>query len=314
MKLLLIDNIHHAFIENLQGKKIALTDGRRWDEETIAQRIADFDGIVIKSRMAVTRQLIDSAPRLQVIVRNGVGTEHIDMAYCEQMGIEVLTAPEGSRDAVGEHALAMLLSLLTNLTRAHMQVREGKWNREPNRGHELKGKTVAIIGYGNMGSAMAEKLAGFGVNVLAYDKYKKDFGTAHVKEVSMPEIFEQADVLSLHVPLTKETTHMVNDAYLARFAKPIILINTARGMVVNTQHLVDAMQADKVTGVCLDVLEYESTSFENAIDTSALPAPLQYLLQSDHAVLSPHIAGWTYESDRKIAEALAAKLLAIFSK
>ena len=236
--------------------------------------------------------------------------ENIDVEYAESKGIRCLHAPEGNRDAVGEHALGMLLSLFNNLCRANKEVREGKWIREGNRGIELMGKTVGIIGYGNMGSAFAERLKGFGVKILAYDKYKAGFGNTTVTESTLQQLFDEADVLSLHTPLTDETAYMINDAFIGSFRKAIYIINTARGKCLDTAALVKNLQSGKVKGACLDVLEYESVSFEK-LDASALPAPMQYLIQSDRVILSPHIAGWTHESNYKISRILAEKMIAV---
>jgi D-3-phosphoglycerate dehydrogenase len=204
----------------------------------------------------------------------------------------------------------MLLSLFNNLCRANKEVRQGIWIREGNRGVELKGKTVGIIGYGNMGSALAERLKSFGVKILVYDKYKKNFGTADIIETSLEQIFEEADVLSLHTPLTDETHYLINDTFINKFKKNIYIINTARGKSLNTADLVKNMQSGKVLGACIDVLEYELISFEN-IDSKNLPEPFQYLAKSEKAILSSHIAGWTFESNEKIAAVLAEKIMAL---
>ena len=236
--------------------------------------------------------------------------ENIDVAYAESKGIKCLCAPEGNRDAVAEQALGMLLGLFNNLFGANKEVREGKWIREGNRGVELMGKTVGIIGYGNMGSAFAERLKGFGVNVLVYDKFKKGFETDFIKESSLEDIFKNADILSLHTPLTDETNYLINDSFIHKFSKNIYIINTARGKCLNTSDLVKNLKSGKVLGACLDVLEYEMVSFE-ALNTNELPEAFQYLIKSDNVVLSPHIAGWTHESNQKIARILAEKILAL---
>ena len=251
-----------------------------------------------------------NADKLKFIARAGAGMENIDVAYAESKGIKCLHAPEGNKDAVAEQTIGMLLGLFNNLFKANKEVREGKWIREGNRGVELMGKTVGIIGYGNMGSAFAERLKGFGANVLVYDKYKKGFGTDFIKETSLEEIFKNADVLSLHTPLTAETNYLINDSFINKFSKNIYIINTARGKCLNTSDLVKNLKSGKVLGTCLDVLEYEMVSFE-ALDTKQLPEAFQYLIQSDKVVLSPHIAGWTNESNEKIARVLAEKILSL---
>ncbi len=273
----------------------------------VLTKIAHYDGVIIRSRYQLGREFLDAATNLKVIGRAGAGMENIDVAYAESKGIRCVHAPEGNRIAVGEHALGMLLSLMNNFRRADNEVRTGIWKREENRGVELTGKTVGIIGYGNMGSAFAKVLRGFEVKILAYDKYKKDFGDEFVTESTPEEIFANADVLSLHIPLTEETKGMVSDAYLNSFSKNIWFINTSRGQVVNTDAVVKAIHAGKILGAGLDVLEYESISFEN-LSAEQLPEAFQQLCKSDNVILSPHVAGWTFESHRKIAEVLATKV------
>lgn len=281
-----------------------------WTKEQVINNIHLYDGIVIRSKIKITKDIIDKATKLKFIARAGAGMENIDVEYAESKGIKCLHAPEGNRDAVAEHAMGMLLSLFNNLNRSNKEVREGKWIREGNRGVELMGKTVGVIGYGNMGSAFAERLKGFGVKVLVYDKYKKNFGNDFIVETTLQHIFEEADVLSLHTPLTDETHYLINDAFINKFKKNIYIINTARGKCLNTADLVKNLQSGKVLGACLDVLEYEVISFEN-IDAANLPEPFQYLSQSEKVILSPHIAGWTHESNEKIARVLAERILAV---
>ena len=310
MKILFIDSNHSILHQTLEKAGHICDLNYKWTKEEITHHIHEYDGIVIRSRIKITKELIDKASKLKFIARAGAGMENIDTAYAESKGIKCLHAPEGNRDAVAEHALGMLLSLFNNLCRANKEVRKGKWIREGNRGVELMGKTVGIIGYGNMGSAFTERLKGFGVNVLVYDKYKKGFGTNFIQEVSMDRIFSETDVLSLHTPLTDETHYLINDTFIKQFKKNIYIINTARGKSLNTGDLVSNLQSGKVLGACLDVLEYEMTSFEN-LDASNLPAAFQYLIQSDKVMLSSHIAGWTHESNEKIAQILAEKILAL---
>jgi len=238
--------------------------------------------------------------------------ESIDVNYALQKGIKCFNSPEGNRDAVGEHALGMLLVLMNRIMVADKQIRSGKWEREGNRGVEIKGKTVGIIGYGNTGSAFAQRLSGFGSDVIAYDKYKAGFTDDHITECTLDDIFEYSDILSLHVPLTKETTYMVNDAFIHRFRKPVYLVNTSRGKVVETAALVRALETKKILGAALDVLEYEDISFEK-MKISEFPEPLKYLIRAENVILTPHIAGWTAESKFKLAKILAEKILAEFS-
>lgn len=283
-----------------------------WTKQEIIKHIPLYDGVVIRSKIKITKEIIDTAVRLKFIARAGAGMENIDVEYAESKGIQCIHAPEGNRDAVAEHAVGMLLALFNNLCRANAEVREGKWIREGNRGLELMGKTVGIIGYGNMGSAFAERLKGFGVKVLVYDKYKTGFGTDFIIESTMNKVFEEADIISLHTPLTPETHYLINDGFINSFKKNIFIINTARGKSLNTADLVKNIASGKVRGACLDVLEYEAVSFEN-LDATALPEPFLTLIKSDKVVLSPHIAGWTIESNEKIARVLADKIIKTFT-
>lgn len=310
MKILFIDSNHSLLHEMLKKGGHTCDLNYSWTKEEIENNIHLYDGIIIRSKIKITKEIIDKAANLKFIARAGAGMENIDVPYAESKGIKCLCAPEGNKDAVAEHALGMLLSLLNNLNRADKEVREGKWIREGNRGIELMGKTVGIIGYGNMGSAFAERLKGFGVNVLVYDKYKKNYGNDFIKETTLENIFKSADILSLHIPLTDETNCLINDSFINKFSKNIYIINTARGKCLKTSDLVKNLNSEKVLGACLDVLEYEMVSFE-ALDTNQLPEPFQYLIQSDKVVLSPHIAGWTYESNEKIASVLAEKILSL---
>jgi len=306
-KILFLDSNHPSMLEMLRGKGFICDEDYASAKEEILKKIHGYSGVIIRSRFRIDKEFLDAAINLKVIGRAGAGMENIDLAYAESKGIFCVHAPEGNRIAVGEHALGMLLSLMNNFRRADNEVRAGIWKREENRGVELTGKTVGIIGYGHMGSAFAKVLRGFDVKILAYDKYKTGFGDEFVKESSPEEIFTEAEVLSLHVPLTAETRGMVNTAFLSSFRKNIWLINTSRGPVVNTEALVKSLNSGKILGAGLDVLEYESVSFEN-LSAEELPQPFQELRRSDRVILSPHVAGWTQESHRKIAEVLAAKV------
>ncbi len=308
MRILFIDSNHPLLHETLEKAGYTCDLNYHWSEDEIKSNIHLYDGIVIRSKIKITKEIIDKAVNLKFIARAGAGMENIDVTYAESKGIKCLHAPEGNKDAVGEHTIALLLSLFNNICRADKEVREGKWIREGNRGVELMGKTVGLIGYGNMGSAFAERLKGFGVKVLAYDKYKKGFGNDFVIETILEQIFAEADILSLHIPLTDETKYLVNNSFINKFKKNIYIVNTARGKCLNTDDLVKNIKSGKVLGACLDVLEYEMTSFEN-LDKNNLPEAFQYLIQSDKVVLSPHIAGWKKESNEKIAKVLAEKII-----
>jgi D-3-phosphoglycerate dehydrogenase len=308
-KILLIDTIHPVFKLRLEEAGFICTEGYDMSDTFIKQNIASFTGIVIRSRIPINKQLLEHAVNLKFIARAGAGMENIDVDYARQHSILCINAPEGNRNAVGEHALMMILALFNNLRQADAAVREGKWLREENRGIELQGKTIGIIGFGNMGSAFAEKLKGFDVNLLIYDKYIK-LDTKYyneLKQVTMDVIFEQADIISLHVPLTEETTYLVDDSFLKSFRKNIFIINTARGKCVKTDDLVKHLKTGKVRGACLDVLEYETGSFEK-MDAEKIPEAFQYLAQASNVIMTPHIAGWTHESQLKIAETLVWKI------
>jgi len=307
-KVLFIDSNHPILHETLERAGIQCDLNYRWTLEEIEQHLPEYDGIVIRSRIKLGKDLIDKGTKLKFIARAGAGMENIDVAYAESKGIRCLHSPEGNKDAVAEHALGMLLSLFNNLCRANREVRDKKWIREGNRGIELMGKTVGIIGYGNMGRAFAQRLSGFGVKVIAYDKYKSGFSDACVTECTLQQLQQQADVVSLHLPLTPETHYFANDAFFLAFHKNIYLLNTARGKVLNTPDLLKNITSGKILGACLDVLEYESGSFED-LDKANLPVAFQQLLESDKVMLSPHIAGWTQESNVKIAEVLAGKIV-----
>lgn len=305
-KILLVDSVHPLIREELTGMGFTCDFYPEFGRQEFLQAAEGYDGIIIRSKIRIDKEFLDRAVRLKFIGRVGAGMENIDVGYAGSKGIRCLNSPEGNRDAVGEHALGMLLSMLNHLVRADQQVRQGTWIREGNRGTEIKGKTIGIVGYGNMGSAFARKLQGFDCQVISYDKYKKNYSDGHTRETTLDEIFSQADVLSLHVPLTEETENMVNDEFLNKFMKNIWLINTARGQVVNTTDLVKNLVTGKVCGAALDVLEYEDASFEGL--SGHVPEELNYLLHAENVILTPHIAGWTRESEVKLARVLVEKI------
>ncbi len=309
-KILLIDSIHSDFESIVSKQGFQCIDGSLKSKQELIKEINDYIGIVIRSRFRIDDEFLREAKGLKFIARSGAGMENIDIDAAQKYNIEMINAPEGNRDAVGEHAIAMLLCLFNKLLIADKEVRQGIWKRNENRGIELKGKTVAIIGFGNMGSAFARCLSGFGVEIIAYDKYaeidKKIF--PNVVQTNLNEVFERADVVSFHVPLTEETRYLVNEEYLSSFKRNIYIINTARGLVVKTDALVNGIKSGKVIGACLDVIEFESSSFEK-ISNEQLPESWKYLIESNNVVLTPHIAGWTYESYRKLSEVMANKVL-----
>ncbi len=309
-KILCIDSNHDVLHETLINAGFHCDMFWNKSKEELINLIPNYDGIVIRSKFKITKEIIDTSPDLKCIGRVGAGMENIDVYYAESKGIKCLSAPEGNRDAVGEHALGMLLMLVNNLKRGDSEVRLGIWKRAENRGYEIKGKTVGIIGYGNMGSEFAKRLQGFGCTILAHDTLKTNFGNEFVKESTLNQIFEEADIVSIHLPLTVETNYYIDDAFISSFKKNIYVINTARGKCLNTADLVKHMETGKVLGACLDVIEYESTSFEN-IGNTALPEPMQYLLKSEKVILTPHIAGWTHESNYKMSKVIAEKMIEV---
>lgn len=310
-RILHIDGNHPLLKTQLEQAGFSNEDDFISSKQEIEAKIADYQGIVIRSRFKIDKQFIDKAVNLKFIARVGAGLESIDCDYASAKGIALIAAPEGNRNAVAEHALGMILSLFNNLNRANTEVKSGKWNREANRGYELDGKTVGIIGYGNMGKAFAKKLRGFDVTVLCYDVLP-NVGDANAKQVSLAELQEKTDVLSLHIPWTPETDKMVNTSFINAFAKPFWLINTARGKSVVTNDLAKALKNKNILGAGLDVLEYEKLSFESFADTE-IPAAFQELIDAQNVILSPHIAGWTFESHQKLAQTIVDKILLIYN-
>ncbi|MBC7417421.1 MAG: phosphoglycerate dehydrogenase [Pedobacter sp.] len=301
-KILIVDDLHPVF------KEQATALGYRVDDEPLITRaqtlvkIGDYTGIAVRTKFKIDEEILIAAKKLKFIARAGAGLDNIDVALAEKLNIKLINAPEGNRDAVGEHAVGMLLSLMNRLNIANQEVRSLKWDREGNRAHELKGKTVGIVGYGFMGQSFAKKLAGFEVNVLAYDKYKTNFSDAYARGVSMEEIVKHSDVLSLHIPLTRETKQMVDDEYFFHFKKPIFFLNTARGEIVQTKAVLNNIKNGKILGAGLDVLETEKfPALENE-------QWFEELRKNEQVILTPHVAGWTFESYRKISEVLVEKL------
>jgi D-3-phosphoglycerate dehydrogenase len=306
-KILHIDSNHPLLWEQLENAGFQNEADFTSNKAEIEAKIQNYQGVVIRSRFKIDKDFLDKATQLKFIARVGAGLESIDCDYALSKKIHLIAAPEGNRNAVGEHALGMLLSLLNKLNRADRLVREGKWIREGNRGHELEGKTIGIIGYGNMGKSFAKKLRGFDVTVLCFD-ILNDVGDANAQQVSLKELQEKADVLSLHIPWTPDTDKMLNKNFINAFVKPFWLINTSRGNNVVTDDLVRALESGQILGTGLDVLEYEKLSFENLFIDSEKPEAFKYLLQADNVILTPHIAGWTYESHQKLAQTIVDKI------
>ncbi len=311
MKVLHLDTNHPLLLEQLAALGCENTEDYKATKSEVEKIIHQYEGVIIRSRFKIDREFLDKASKLKFIGRVGAGLENIDVACAREKGIFLAAAPEGNRNAVGEQALGMLLSLMNNLNKADREVRQGTWDREGNRGWELDGKTVGIIGYGNTGRAFAKKLSGFEVEVLCHDILEK-VGDSFARQVPMEELQKKADVLSLHVPQTELTLGMVNTAFINRFAKPFWFLNTARGKCVKTADLSEALKSGKILGAGLDVLEYEKTSFEDLFEEGAMPEDFRYLVQSDRVLLSPHIAGWTQESKVKLAQTLVDKIKARF--
>ena len=309
MTVLFLDEVHEVLATRLTDAGYSCIQAAEFSLDECQQALKTADGIVIRSRFPMNEAFLINTPNLQFIARSGAGMENIDVTYCQSRGIRLYNSPEGNRNAVGEHALGMLLALMNKLHTADKEVREGKWDREGNRGVELDGKTVGIIGYGNNGKAFAKKLKGFDVNVLAYDKYKQSFGSEFVKECTLDSILDQADVISFHIPQNEETLFFANADFFHKIEKPIFLLNLSRGKIVDTSALVKAIENGKVLGAGLDVLEYEKSSFESFFEQE-LPIPFQYLLNSSKVILSPHVGGWTNESYFKLSNVLADKILA----
>jgi len=311
MRILIIDEVHNALIKTLSQANYTLDYLPKIASAKVFTIITDYDGIIVRSKMKITSELIDIAKNLKFIARVGAGLENIDTKYAKSKNIKVINSPEGNRDAVGEHALGMILNLFNKISIANSQVKSGVWDREANRGEEIGGKTIGIIGYGNTGSAFAKKLSGFDVEVLAYDKYKTGFSNKLVTESKLEELFEKIDILSFHVPLTDETKQMFNEKFINSFKKNIYIINTSRGEVVNTKDLVSALKTKRINGACLDVLEYEKLSFEDIFKTKS-NTEFNYLINSENVILTPHIAGWTHQSYYKISKIIADKIIEEF--
>lgn len=309
-KILFIDTTHPILLEKLEQYGFQCDCFPDFEREDFKKIIQNYVGIIIRSKIKIDQEIIDKATKLKFIGRVGAGMENIAFDYAALKGIKCFNAPEGNRDAVGEHAIGMLLALLNNLLVADKEVRKGIWRREENRGVELGGKTIGIIGYGNTGGAFAKRIKSFGVEILAYDKYKFDFSDEFVSEATMKEIFQNCDIISFHVPLTAETTYLCDKDFLKKFKKNIYLINTSRGMVVKTADLVEFLESGKVTGACLDVLENEKSSFES-LSNDQLPNELKRLFQMKNVILSPHIAGWTHESNLKMAMTIYQKITSL---
>ena len=306
MKILLLDKNHPLITEQLSEKGFVLEEDFSSSYEQVLEKIHLYEGIIIRSRIPLDAHFLEKAKNLKFIARVGAGMENIDTAKAQELGIKLINSPEGNKDAVAEHVIGTLLVLMNRLFISSNEVKKGIWLREENRGEEILGKTFGIIGYGNMGKAVAKRLSGFGCKTIFYD-IKPNLSDESATQVSLQELQENADILSLHTPLTEDTLYMIDEEFISKMKKNFYFINTARGKNLKTSALVNALKSGKIKGACLDVLEYEKTSFEN-LETKN--EDLEYLLNSEKAIITPHIAGWTHESKIKLAQVIVDKILA----
>lgn len=308
MKILLLDKNHPLITEQLLAKNFILEEDFTSTYDDVCNKIENYEGVIIRSRIPLDKNFLEKAKNLKFIARVGAGMENIDIPVAEKLGIKLINSPEGNRDSVAEHVVGMLLILMNRLFIASNEVKNGIWLREENRGDELLGKTVGLIGYGNMGKATAKRLSGFGCKVIFHDvlpNLSDEFAT----QVSLEELKEKAEVLSLHIPLTDETHYLIDSEFISEMKNDFYFVNTARGKNVETKSLVEALKSGKVKGACLDVLEYEKSSFE---DLEINNEDLKYLLDSEKVIVTPHIAGWTHQSKEKLAQVIVDKILREF--
>lgn len=306
MKILLLDKNHPLITEQLSEKGFVLEEDFSSSYEQVLEKIHLYEGVIIRSRIPLDAHFLEKAKNLKFIARVGAGMENIDISKAQELGIKLINSPEGNKDAVAEHVIGTLLVLMNRLFISSNEVKKGIWLREENRGEEILGKTFGIIGYGNMGKAVAKRLSGFGCKTIFYD-IKPNLSDEYATQVSLEKLQENADILSLHTPLTEDTLYMIDEEFISKMKKNFYFINTARGKNLKTSALVNALKSGKIKGACLDVLEYEKTSFEN-LETKN--EDLEYLLNSEKAIITPHIAGWTHESKIKLAQVIVDKILA----
>ena len=302
MKILFIETVHSLLKEQLEKNGHICKTAYDKNKDQIEKIIDQYEGIIIRSKFKIDKKFIDKANKLKFIARAGSGMENIDVKYAVNKNISCYNAAEGNSQAVAEHAIGLLLCLFNNIAKSNREISKGKWEREENRGIEINRKKIGIIGYGNTGKALTKLLESFNAEIFVYDKYLLDYKY----KSTMQEIYNNVDILSLHIPLTKETTYLINDDFINKFHKPFYLINTSRGKCVNTKSLVNALKSGKINGACLDVIEYEDPSF---IQINKKPKELNYLINSKKTILTSHIAGWTKESNLKIAETLFKKIM-----
>ncbi len=311
MKVLFIDSVHPILEQRLTALNFICEHDYNSGREKLLSKISNYEGVIVRSRTPIDKKFLDAASQLKFIARSGAGLENIDLDEANRRSIILFSAPEGNRQAVGEHSVAMLLNLFNKINIADNEVRNGVWNREANRGLELSNKTIGIIGFGNMGSAFAKCLSGFNCKIYAYDIKLKKWPNSSVKQTSIEQIQEEADIISFHTPYDRGTHHYFDQTFVEKMQKNFFVINTARGKIVDTSALVNGMKTGKVLGACLDVLEYEKSTFEQLFEKT-MSKDFEYLIHSNRVILSPHIAGWTVESYEKLATVLADKIEAIF--
>lgn len=317
MKILIVDLVHEILIEKLEKAGYKCDYLPKIEAQKITTLLPDYNGLIIRSKIKLTKDILSKNKQLKFVARVGAGLESIDVEYAESIGIKCINSPEGNRNAVGEQAVGMILNLFNNICKSSQEVKNGFWQRESNRGLELSGKTIGIIGYGNMGSTFAKRLQGFDVKIISYDKYKNNYTDGNTIEVAMSDIFEQTDILSIHIPLTNETKYLISSSFIDNFTKNIYLINTARGKIIKTADLVTKLKSGKILGAALDVLEYENVSFEqiseneqqNTSEKINFSKDFTFLKNSLNVILTPHIAGLTKESNIKLSEVIADKII-----
>ena len=310
MKILLLDKNHPLITEQLTAKGFTLVEDFNSSYDEVLTKVADYEGIIIRSRIPVDQNFLEHAKNLKFIARVGAGMENIDVKFAKKSRITLVSSPEGNRDAVAEHVLGMLLILMNRLFISSQEVKNGIWKREENRGDELLGKTVGLIGYGNMGKAVAKRFSGFGCTVIFHDLLP-DIGDEFATQVALETLKKEADILSIHLPITEETHYLMNKKFISEMDKNFYFVNTARGKNVNTNDLVEALKSGKIKGAALDVLEYEKASFENI---EVQNENLEFLLHSEKVIITPHIAGWIIQSKEKLAQVIVDKILAQFPR
>ncbi len=309
-KIIIADEMHPSIVPDLKKAGFEVDYLPEISREMLKDSIYKYDGIIIRSKTDLDREMIDFATNLKYIARAGAGTDKIDESYCNEKGIVILNAPEGNRDALGEHATGILLTLLNKIHLSDRDIRKSIWNREGSRGTEIKGKVVGIIGYGNMGSAFAQRLSGFECRVLAYDKYKKDYGDKYAIASEMEQLYQEVDILSFHVPLTRETQGFYDFDFFNKFKKDLYLVNTARGPILPLIDLIRLLDTGKILGAALDVLEKEKLDKLTGEEKDRF----YNLVERDNVVFTPHVGGWSYESYKRINDVLVQKIVSLHNR